>query len=96
MSLRILQGISTPWRRDSGKLDQMKKDFVSQYRNDLKGPLASTRETVHILLEEFPALSTKKQRRLLSLCLKSSEGFRNDWQFAGCFADGSRYDGLQN
>jgi len=56
-----------------GELDQMKKDFVSHVSHDLKGPLASTRETVHILLEEIPGPLTDKQRRLLSLCLKSSE-----------------------
>jgi two-component system sensor histidine kinase GlrK len=56
-----------------GELDQMKKDFVSHVSHDLKGPLASTRETVHILLEEIPGPLNDKQRRLLSLCLKSSE-----------------------
>jgi len=56
-----------------GELDQMKKDFVSHVSHDLKGPLASTRETVHILLEEIPGPLNEKQRRLLSLCLKSSE-----------------------
>src|SRR4051812_45729885 len=56
-----------------GELDQMKKDFVSHVSHDLKGPLASTRETVHILLEEIPGPLTDKQRRLLTLCLKSSE-----------------------
>jgi two-component system sensor histidine kinase GlrK len=56
-----------------GELDQMKKDFVSHVSHDLKGPLASTRETVHILLEEIPGPLNDKQRRLLGLCLKSSE-----------------------
>jgi two-component system sensor histidine kinase GlrK len=56
-----------------GELDQMKKDFVSHVSHDLKGPLASTRETVHILLEEIPGPLNEKQRRLLGLCLKSSE-----------------------
>jgi len=56
-----------------GELDQMKKDFVSHVSHDLKGPLASTRETVHILLEEIPGPLNEKQRRLLALCLKSSE-----------------------
>jgi len=56
-----------------GQLDQMKKDFVSHVSHDLKGPLASTRETVHILLEEIPGPLNEKQRRLLGLCLKSSE-----------------------
>jgi two-component system, NtrC family, sensor histidine kinase GlrK len=56
-----------------GELDQMKKDFVSHVSHDLKGPLASTRETVHILLEGIPGPLNDKQRRLLTLCLKSSE-----------------------
>jgi two-component system sensor histidine kinase GlrK len=56
-----------------GELDQMKKDFVSHVSHDLKGPLASTRETVHLLLEEIPGPLNDKQRRLLNLCLKSSE-----------------------
>jgi two-component system sensor histidine kinase GlrK len=59
--------------RQLGELDQMKKDFVSHVSHDLKGPLASTRETVHLLMEEIPGPLNDKQRRLLGLCLKSSE-----------------------
>lgn len=55
-----------------GALDQMKKDFVSHVSHDLKGPLASTRETVNLLMEEIPGPLNEKQRRLLGLCLKSS------------------------
>src|SRR6185295_6760105 len=59
--------------RKLGEIDQMKKDFVSHVSHDLKGPLASTRETVHLLLEGIPGPLNDKQRRLLDLCLKSSE-----------------------
>jgi two-component system sensor histidine kinase GlrK len=68
-----LAGDFNTMARRLGELDQMKKDFVSHVSHDLKGPLASTRETVHILLEEIPGPLNEKQRRLLSLCLKSSE-----------------------
>jgi len=56
-----------------GELDRLKKDFVSHVSHDLKGPLASTREIVHLLLEGIPGPLNDKQRRLLGLCLKSSE-----------------------
>jgi two-component system sensor histidine kinase GlrK len=59
--------------RRLGELDQLKKDFVSHVSHDLKGPLASTRETVHLLMEGIPGPLNEKQRRLLGLCLKSSE-----------------------
>ncbi|HLQ78150.1 MAG TPA: HAMP domain-containing sensor histidine kinase, partial [Terriglobia bacterium] len=59
--------------RRLGELDQMKKDFVSHVSHDLKGPLASTRETVHLLMEEIPGPLNDRQRRLLGLCLKSSQ-----------------------
>jgi len=59
--------------RRLGELDQLKKDFVSHVSHDLKGPLASTRETVHLMLEGIPGPLNEKQRRLLGLCLKSSE-----------------------
>ena len=56
-----------------GELDQLKKDFVSHVSHDLKGPLASTRETVNLLMAEIPGPLNEKQRRLLDLCLKSSQ-----------------------
>ena len=68
-----LAGDFNTMARRLGELDQMKKDFVSHVSHDLKGPLASTRETVHLLLEGIPGPLNEKQRRLLSLCLKSSE-----------------------
>jgi len=68
-----LAGDFNTMARRLGELDQMKKDFVSHVSHDLKGPLASTRETVHILLDEIPGPLNEKQRRLLGLCLKSSE-----------------------
>jgi len=59
--------------RRLGELDQLKKDFVSHVSHDLKGPLASTRETVNLLMAEIPGPLNEKQRRLLELCLKSSQ-----------------------
>jgi two-component system sensor histidine kinase GlrK len=56
-----------------GELDRLKKDFVSHVSHDLKGPLASTREIVHLLLEGIPGPLNEKQKRLLGLCLNSSE-----------------------
>ena len=49
------------------ELDQMKKDFVSHVSHELKSPLASMRETIHLLLEQIPGALTDKQRRLLEL-----------------------------
>jgi two-component system sensor histidine kinase GlrK len=58
--------------RKLGELDQLKKDFVSHVSHDLKGPLASTQETVNLMLAGIPGPLNEKQRRLLGLCLKSS------------------------
>ncbi len=97
MSLRTSHGDFNTMAQRLGELDQMKKDFVSHVSHDLKGPLASTRETVHILLEEIPGPLNEKQRRLLEFVPEELRAaFRNDWKFTGRFADGSRYDGLQN
>ena len=59
--------------RRLGELDQLKKDFVSHVSHDLKGPLASMRETVNMLMAEIPGPLNEKQRRLLGLCVKSSQ-----------------------
>jgi two-component system sensor histidine kinase GlrK len=55
------------------ELDQMKKDFVSHVSHELKSPLASMRETIHLLLEQIPGALTDKQRRLLELNLESGK-----------------------
>jgi len=68
-----LAGDFNAMARKLGELDRLKKDFVSHVSHDLKGPLASTREIVHLLLEGIPGPLNDKQRRLLGLCLKSSE-----------------------
>jgi two-component system sensor histidine kinase GlrK len=36
------------------ELDQMKKDFVSHVSHELKAPLASMQETIHLMLEQIP------------------------------------------
>jgi signal transduction histidine kinase len=55
------------------ELDQMKKDFVSHVSHELKAPLASMQETIHLLLEQIPGPLTDKQRRLLELNLSSGQ-----------------------
>ena len=53
------------------ELDELKKGFVSHVSHELKGPLASMRETIQLLLEEIPGPLTDKQKRLLELNLQS-------------------------
>ena len=53
------------------ELDQMKKDFVSHVSHELKAPLASMQETIHLLLEQIPGPLTQKQERLLKLNAQS-------------------------
>ena len=53
------------------ELDQMKKDFVSHVSHELKAPLASMQETIHLLLEQIPGPLTQKQERLLRLNAQS-------------------------
>jgi two-component system sensor histidine kinase GlrK len=56
-----------------GELDQMKKDFVSHVSHDLKAPLASIRQTAHLLLEQIPGPLNDHQKRLLRLSYNSAE-----------------------
>jgi signal transduction histidine kinase len=56
-----------------GELDQMKKDFVSHVSHELKAPLASMRQIMHILLQEIPGTLNQQQQDLLHLSYKSAE-----------------------
>src|SRR5262249_51771107 len=56
-----------------GELDQMKKDFVSHVSHDLKAPLASIRQIMHLLLQEIPGSLNDQQKELLRLSYDSSE-----------------------
>lgn len=49
-----------------GELDRMKRDFLSKVSHDLKTPLASMRETLHLVLDEVPGPLNERQRRLLA------------------------------
>ena len=53
------------------ELDQMKKDFVSHVSHELKAPLASMQETIHLMLERIPGSLNDKQKRLLELNFQS-------------------------
>ena len=56
-----------------GELDHMKRDFVSHVSHDLKAPLASIRQTAHLLLEEIPGSLNDQQKRLLRFSYNSAE-----------------------
>jgi two-component system sensor histidine kinase GlrK len=56
-----------------GELDQMKKDFVSHVSHDLKAPLASIRQIMHLLLEGIPGTLNEQQRGLIQLSYNSAE-----------------------
>jgi signal transduction histidine kinase len=56
-----------------GELDQMKKDFVSHVSHDLKAPLASIRQVMHVLLQEVPGSLNEQQKGLLRLSYNSAE-----------------------
>jgi len=56
-----------------GELDQMKKDFVSHVSHELKAPLASIRQTAHLLLEQIPGPLNDQQKKLLRLSYNSAE-----------------------
>jgi len=56
-----------------GELDQMKKDFVSHVSHDLKAPLASIRQIMHLLLQEIPGSLNKQQQDLIRLSYNSAE-----------------------
>jgi len=53
------------------ELERMKKDFLAGVSHDLKGPLASIRETLSVLLDEVPGPITDRQERLLELASQS-------------------------
>jgi signal transduction histidine kinase len=53
------------------ELDQMKKDFVSHVSHELKAPLASMQEIIHLMLERIPGSLNEKQNRLLELNFQS-------------------------
>ena len=55
------------------ELDQMKKDFVSHVSHDLKAPLASIRQVMHVLLQEIPGSLNEQQKGLLRLSYNSAE-----------------------
>ncbi|PYR86874.1 MAG: hypothetical protein DMG19_11970 [Acidobacteria bacterium] len=55
------------------ELDQMKKDFVSHVSHDLKAPLASMRQIMHLLLQEIPGTLNDQQKSLLRLSYASAE-----------------------
>lgn len=56
-----------------GELDQMKKDFVSHVSHDLKAPLASIRQIMHLLLQEIPGSLNKQQQDLIRLSYNGAE-----------------------
>src|SRR5438093_1098678 len=56
-----------------GELDQMKKDFVSHVSHDLKAPLASIRQVMHLLLQEIPGSLNEQQKNLIRLNYNSAE-----------------------
>jgi two-component system sensor histidine kinase GlrK len=56
-----------------GELDQMKKDFVSHVSHDLKAPLASIRQIMHLLLQEIPGPLNEQQQDLIRLSYNSAE-----------------------
>src|SRR5262249_5080538 len=55
------------------ELDQMKKDFVSHVSHDLKAPLASIRQIMHLLLQEIPGPLNEQQQGLIRLSYNSAE-----------------------
>jgi signal transduction histidine kinase len=56
-----------------GELDRMKKDFVSHVSHDLKAPLASIRQIMHLLLQEIPGQLNEQQKGLIQLSYNSAE-----------------------
>jgi signal transduction histidine kinase len=55
------------------ELDQMKKDFVSHVSHDLKAPLASIRQVMHLLLQGIPGSLNEQQKHLIQLSYNSAE-----------------------
>jgi two-component system sensor histidine kinase GlrK len=58
--------------RRLGELDMMKKDFVSHVSHELKAPLASMRQVVHLLIQEIAGPLNEQQKNLLNLSYKSA------------------------
>lgn len=56
-----------------GELDEMKKGFVSHVSHDLKAPLASIRQVMHLLLQEIPGTLNEQQKGLMRLSYNSAE-----------------------
>jgi len=56
-----------------GELDRMKKDFVSHVSHDLKAPLASMRQIMHLLLQQIPGPLNEQQQSLIQLSNNSAE-----------------------
>jgi two-component system sensor histidine kinase GlrK len=56
-----------------GELDQMKKDFVSHVSHELKAPLASIRQMVHVMMQEIPGPLNEQQKKLLRLSYSSAD-----------------------
>jgi signal transduction histidine kinase len=56
-----------------GELDRMKKDFVSHVSHDLKAPLASIRQIMHLLLQQIPGPLNEQQHSLIQLSNNSAE-----------------------
>jgi signal transduction histidine kinase len=56
-----------------GELDKMKRDFVSHVSHDLKAPLASIRQIMHLLLEQIPGPLNQQQQDLIRLSYNSAE-----------------------
>src|SRR5262245_38703510 len=56
-----------------GELDRMKKDFVSHVSHDLKAPLASMRQIMHLLLQQIPGPLNEQQQSLVQLSNNSAE-----------------------
>ncbi|HLH32283.1 MAG TPA: HAMP domain-containing sensor histidine kinase, partial [Terriglobia bacterium] len=56
-----------------GELDRMKKDFVSHVSHDLKAPLASIRQIMHLLLQQIPGPLNEQQQDLIRLSYNSAE-----------------------
>jgi two-component system sensor histidine kinase GlrK len=56
-----------------GELDRMKKDFVSHVSHDLKAPLASIRQIMHLLLQGIPGSLNDQQKSLIQLSYNSAE-----------------------
>jgi signal transduction histidine kinase len=56
-----------------GELDRMKKDFVSHVSHDLKAPLASIRQIMHLLLQQIPGVLNEQQEKLIQLSYNSAE-----------------------